>query len=348
MNKATPKVSSYEFESTVSDSESHLFLKKPSIYKPFRYPFCFDAWKIQQQFHWIPQEIKLDEDIKDWKENLSPKEQNFLAQIFRFFTQMDIEVGNNYTNYYNLIFCPYEIRMMLASFANMETIHTVGYSYLLDSIGMPVQEYQAFLEYKEMTDKWNYMHTFGGDSVENVALTLAYFAGCVEGLNLFASFVMLLYFSHTNRMPGMGQIVAWSIRDETLHAQSMILLYHAVLAEHPHINIEALHTKVLIAFDTTISQEDKFIELAFAEGDFKDLTMDDVKRYIRYIANTRLEQLCINKRYDNAAPIEWVNDILNSRVLHDFFTVRGADYQKTTHSAAPSAGPSTSPDSYFS
>ena len=39
----------------------------------------------------------------------------------------------------------------------METVHIAAYSHLLDTIGMPELEYSAFMEYKEMKDKYDYM-----------------------------------------------------------------------------------------------------------------------------------------------------------------------------------------------
>ncbi|RZJ37417.1 MAG: ribonucleotide-diphosphate reductase subunit beta, partial [Brevundimonas sp.] len=98
-------------------------LTPSAAYKPFRYPWAFDMWKKQQQVHWMPEEVPLGEDCKDWAANLNDGERNLLTQIFRFFTQADIEVQDNYMEKYGRVFKPTEVKMMLASFANMETIH---------------------------------------------------------------------------------------------------------------------------------------------------------------------------------------------------------------------------------
>ncbi|WP_340692031.1 ribonucleotide-diphosphate reductase subunit beta, partial [Hyphomonas sp.] len=97
-------------------------LLTPSFaYKPFRYPWAYDFWKKQQQVHWMPEEVPLGEDCKDWAVKLTDGERNLLTQIFRFFTQSDIEVGANYMTNYMPLFKPTEVSMMLASFSNMET-----------------------------------------------------------------------------------------------------------------------------------------------------------------------------------------------------------------------------------
>ena len=107
MNLITPKV----IPSLLTPSHS---------YKPFRYPWAHDFWKRQQQIHWMPEEVPLGEDCKDWANNLTDSERNLLTQIFRFFTQSDVEVNDNYMERYSRVFKPTEIKMMLAAFSNIE------------------------------------------------------------------------------------------------------------------------------------------------------------------------------------------------------------------------------------
>ena len=124
------------------------------IYKPFSYPWAYEAWHTQQKIHWLPEEVPLADDVKDWKYNLTAGEKHLLTQIFRFFTQADIEVNNCYMKHYSQVFKPTEVQMMLSAFSNMETIHIAAYSHLLDTVGMDEGEYSAFMKYKEMKDKY--------------------------------------------------------------------------------------------------------------------------------------------------------------------------------------------------
>ena len=119
------------------------------IYKPFKYPWAYDAWLQQQRIHWIPEEVPLADDVSDWNRKLTKPERNLLSQIFRFFTQSDIEVNNCYMKHYSQVFKPTEVQMMLSAFSNMETIHIAAYSHLLDTIGMTEFEYSAFIDIKE-------------------------------------------------------------------------------------------------------------------------------------------------------------------------------------------------------
>lgn len=304
-------------------------LESKPIYKPFMYPWAYEAWLIQQQVHWLPEEVPLADDVRDWKKNLSAGEKHLLTQILRFFTQADIEVNNCYMKHYSKVFQPTEVQMMLAAFSNMETIHIAAYSHLLDTIGMPEIEYQAFMKYKEMKDKYDYMQKFGVETKHDIAITLAVFGGFTEGLQLFASFVILLNFQRFNKMKGMGQIVTWSIRDETLHTNSIIKLFKTFVGENPEVWTEELRGNLYEACATIVHYEDAFIDLAFEVGDIAGLTAREVKQYIRYIADRRLMQLGLKEIYlvDNN-PLPWVDEIVNGVEHANFFESRVTEYSK--------------------
>jgi len=299
------------------------------VYKPFRYPWAYDAWLQQQRIHWLPEEIPLADDVKDWQRNLSDGERNLLTQIFRFFTQSDVEVNNCYMKHYSRVFQPTEVQMMLAAFSNMETVHIAAYSHLLDTIGMPEAEYSAFLHYKEMKDKYDYMHQFGCDTKPDIAKTLAVFGAFTEGLQLFASFAILLNFPRFNKMKGMGQVVTWSVRDETLHMQSIIRLFRTFVDENPEIWTSEFERDLYRACETIVTHEDAFIELAFEKGSIEGLEAQEVKAYIRYIADRRLTQLGLQPIYkEERNPLPWLDAMLNGVEHTNFFENRATEYSK--------------------
>ena len=299
------------------------------VYKPFRYPWCYDAWLTQQRVHWIPEEVPLADDVKDWHHKLSKEERHTLTQIFRFFTQADIEVNNCYMKHYTKVFKPTEVQMMLAAFSNIETVHIAAYSYLLDTIGMPETEYEAFLHYKEMKAKYDYMQGFNIDSKQDIAKTLAVFGGFTEGLQLFASFAILLNFPRFNKMKGMGQIVSWSVRDESLHTESIIKLFRTFISENPEIWTDELQREIYVACSTVVEHEDAFISLAFELGGVEGLNAPEVKEYIRYIADRRLVQLGLQPIFRiDANPLPWLDEILNGVEHTNFFENRATEYSK--------------------
>ncbi len=299
------------------------------VYKPFAYPWCYDAWLMQQQIHWLPEEVPLADDVKDWHKNLTEDERHLLTQIFRFFTQSDIEVNNCYMKHYTRVFQPTEVQMMLAAFSNMETVHIAAYSHLLDTIGMPETEYSAFLHYKEMKDKYDYMQQFNVENKAEIAKTLAVFGAFTEGLQLFASFAILLNFPRHGKMKGMGQIVTWSVRDETLHCNSIIKLFKTFISENPEIWNDAFAQDLYKTCQEIVSHEDAFIDLAFGAGNIEGLTANEIKAYIRYIADRRLTQLGLDPIYNlEKNPLPWLDAILNAVEHTNFFENRATEYSK--------------------
>ena len=259
---------------------------------------------------------------------MSDVERNLLTQVFRFFTQSDIEVQDNYLERYARVFRPTEVKMMLAAFANMETVHIVAYALLLETLGMPDSEFAAFMDYAAMRDKHDYMQRFGVDNEGDILRTLAMFGGFTEGLQLFASFAILLNFPRHNKMRGMGQIVSWSVRDETLHCEGVIRLFHAFAGETGALTA-AVREDILGCAQTVVDLEDRFIDLAFELGPLEGLDAPEVKRYIRYVADWRLQQLGLPGIYGiEEHPLPWLTEILNGVEHANFFETRATEYAK--------------------
>lgn len=312
-------------------SKGSPLLQERHVYKPFLYPWCYEAWLTQQRIHWLPEEVPLAEDVRDWKQKMTPSEKNLMTQIFRFFTQADVEVNNCYMKHYSQVFGPVEVQMMLSAFSNIETVHIAAYSHLLDTIGMPEVEYQAFMKYKEMKDKYDYMQHASMSSRCDIAKTMAMFGAFTEGLQLFASFAILMNFPRFNKMKGMGQIVTWSVRDETLHCLSMIKLFNAFIQENQDIWDDELRAEITESCKTIVGFEDAFIDLAFEQGDIEGLTAQEVKDYIRYIGDRRLQQLNLQPVFGiEKNPLPWMDEMLNGAEHTNFFENRATEYSKAS------------------
>jgi ribonucleoside-diphosphate reductase beta chain len=231
--------------------------------------------------------------------------------------------------HYSQVFKPTEVQMMLAAFSNIETVHIAAYSHLLDTIGIPESEYSAFLKYQQKMDKYDYLQEFNVDSKENIAKTLAMFGAFTEGLQLFASFAILMNFPRFNKMKGMGQIVTWSVRDESLHTASIIKLFRTFIDENPEIWNEELQRDLYVSCETVVTHEDAFIDLAFELGGIEGLEAREVKQYIRYIADRRLMQLGLQPVYRlEKNPLPWMEEMLNGVEHTNFFENRATEYSK--------------------
>ncbi len=132
------------------------------------------------------------------------------------------------------------------------------------------------------------------------------FGGFTEGLQLFASFAMLMNFPRFNKMKGMGQIVSWSVRDESLHCEGMVKLYHAFNAETGAVT-KSVADDIVDCCKTVVGLEDRFIDLAFEAGEVQGMTPDDIKAYIRFVADWRLRQLGLPAVYGvKENPLPWL------------------------------------------
>jgi ribonucleoside-diphosphate reductase beta chain len=210
----------------------------------------------------------------------------------------------------------------------METIHIAAYALLLETIGMPDSEFTAFLDYQAMRDKHDYMAQFGVETNADIARTLAMFGGFTEGLQLFASFAMLMNFPRHNKMKGMGQIVSWSVRDESLHCEGITKLFHAFSKETGCLT-KSVKSDIVDCCRTVVGLEDKFIDLAFEAGEIQGMTPDDIKAYIRFIADWRLRQLGLPEVYEaKENPLPWLQSMLSGVEHANFFEARATEYSK--------------------
>jgi len=298
-------------------------------FKPFNYPWAYDAWLKHEQSHWLHTEVPMLEDVKDWKNKLSSEEKQFLTHIFRFFTQGDVDVAGGYVKNYLPYFPQPEIRMMLCGFAAREALHVAAYSHLIETLGMPESTYNEFLQYEEMRAKHDYFVSVAGQDPSTIAQQIAAFSAFTEGMQLFSSFIMLLNFPRHGKMKGMGQIVTWSIVDETMHAESMIKLFRTYVEENRDIWNDDLKQQIYSIAETMVQLEDRFIDLAFSLGPMTDLDAGDVKHYIRYITDRRLISLGLKgimKVKKN--PLPWVEEMINAPTHTNFFENRATDYAK--------------------
>lgn len=300
-----------------------------NFFKPFNYPWAYDAWLKHEQSHWLHTEVPMLEDVKDWKSKLTNEEKQFLTNIFRFFTQGDIDVAGGYVNNYLPHFPQPEVRMMLMGFAAREALHVAAYSHLIETLGMPESTYNEFLQYDEMRAKHDYFLSIAGQDEQTIAQQIAAFSAFTEGMQLFSSFIMLLNFTRHGKMRGMGQIITWSIVDETQHAESMIKLFRTFIDENKEIWNDKLKGEIYSIAETMVGLEDKFIDLSFGMSQGENLTKEDVKKYIRYIADRRLISLGLKGIFKvKKNPLPWVEEMINAPTHTNFFENRSTDYSK--------------------
>lgn len=313
----------------IKEEEKTTMMSGRHFYKPFQYPWAYDLWLQHENIHWLPSETSFAPDVRDWQKMLSEEEKNFLTQLFRFFTQADVQVNGAYAG----IFLPAfhktpELAMLMSGIAAREAVHVDAYSKLLETVGMPEVEYSAFLEYEEMLEKYDYVAQFDASTPEGLAKCCAVYGAFVEGIQLFSSFAMLMNFGRYGKMSGMIDIVSWSQRDEGVHCDALIGCYHQLTKEFP-IDKQKLNLEVKQIGIKMSEMEKKFIDLAFELGGIEGLTPDEMKKYVEFLCDWRLGQLGIVPHYGvSTNPLPWVDEIVNGKEHANFFERTGTEYSK--------------------
>ncbi len=303
-------------------------------YSPFEYDQAYRFWELQQQSHWLHTEIAMASDINDWKMNLSEAEKNVIGQILKGFTQSEVFIGEYWSSMVTNWFKKPEIQLMSFAFSSMESVHAVAYAYLNQSLGL--EDFGAFLHEPTAKAKIDRLITTKGKKKEEIARSLAIFSAFNEGVNLFSSFAVLLNFSRFNKMKGLGQIIAFSIKDESLHSEAGCWLFRTLIAEYPDIWDDELKKAIYQAARDTVELEDAFIDKAFELGPIEGLDPEDLKAFIRHRANTKLNDLGLKKpnwtnvNKEALMRMQWF-DVMSAGVNHsDFFASRVSDYSKGT------------------
>ena len=280
-----------------------------------------------EKMHWGEWEARLHDDLVQWNTGkLIKEEKDHITSILRLFTQSDVEVGRNYLQ----VFIPYfknnEVRAMLTSFANREFVHQRAYALLNDTLGLAEKEYSAFLQEPSLDSKVSFMQAKEVLDEKDIAVALAQTV-CNEGMSLFSAFIMLLGYQRTGKMKGTCEIVEWSIRDETSHVEGMLELFKTHLEENPHVVTDGFKKTVYDLFREAVRLEDDVIDLAYKEGGPDDLDKEDVKRYVRYLADRRLLQLGLKPNFGvKSNPLPWVDWVINGDSFKNFFEGVVTDY----------------------
>jgi ribonucleoside-diphosphate reductase beta chain len=181
-----------------------------------------------------------------------------------------------------------------------------------------------------MSNKHDYIKDFKPtlSNKQSIAKTLAVYSAFTEGLQLFSSFAILLNFPRFGKMQGMGQIVTYSIRDESMHVEAMTKLFREFIQENIEIWTDDFKKELYQICREMVKLEDKFLDLVFDMGDIQGLTKKDMYAYNRYIADRRLLQLGLKTNFNQREnPLGWLDEVMG--IEHqNFFEGRATAYMK--------------------
>lgn len=309
-------------------------ITEPRIfYKPFEYQDAFDFYKNQHRAHWLADEVPLASDLNDWKLKLNESEKNLIGNILKSFAQTEVHVNDYWSTKVSVWFPKPEIQAMARVFADFESIHAEAYARLNEELGL--DDFKAFMEDEVSKAKIDRLIEVPGETIEERALSLAIFSAFTEGVNLFSSFAILMSFQLRNLMKGTGQIVEWSVRDESLHSKAGCWLYRTLLKECPELDTHEMRNKIIEACELSVQLEFDFIEKAFEMGNVEGLNKDQLKAFIKARANEKMTELGYNAIYNDVDPnllkqMEWFGHLTSGKTHQDFFAGRVTSYSKST------------------
>jgi ribonucleoside-diphosphate reductase beta chain len=304
-----------------------------NFYKPFEYQTAFDFYKDQHRAHWLADEVPLASDLNDWKLKLNDSERNLIGNILKSFAQTEVHVNDYWSTKVSLWFPKPEIQAMARVFADFESIHAEAYARLNEELGL--DDFAAFLEDEEAKAKIDRLVETPGETLHEKALSLAIFSAFTEGVNLFSSFAVLMSFQLRNLMKGTGQIVEWSVRDESLHSKAGCWLFRTLVSENSDLDDHKLMGEIYKACEVSVNLEFNFIDKAFEMGDIEGLSKEQLKNFIKARANEKLNELGYSPLYNDVEPnmlrqMEWFNHLTSGKTHQDFFANRVTDYSKST------------------
>lgn len=306
-------------------------------YRPFKAPKAMEmAQEHSIALYWDTHQVELSDDIKSFhtagglktKTVSHESNKNMLEKVLSVFTQMDLEVGAAYCQ-----LLPYvknnEYRNMWMVFAARESTHQRAYALIVEELGFPESTWGEFREYKAMHDKIDVIsNTAGRDNSKplDFAKTLAQIL-LGEGIALFGPFSLMLNLRRSGLMMGTNIVNEWSLRDEEKHIEGNIMGLKDVKNALTPREVEELHEFIYLITRKYVEAEHAFLDMAFEMGDQEDMTLEESKQYICYLADLRLYSMGLTPIYGvDVNPLAWMDWLLSGRNHTNFFENRVTAY----------------------
>ncbi len=308
--------------------------------RPMRYPTFFEMFKDGIKNTWTVEEIDFSTDLVDLKQRLTPAEVHVIQRLVAFFATGDSIVSNNLVlNLYKHINSP-EARLYLSRQLYEEAVHVQFYLTLLDNyIPEPSERAAAFAAVDNIPSiakkadfcmKWM-------DSIQDVdtldsdehrrqfLLNLICFAGCIEGLFFFAAFAYVYFFRSRGMLHGLAAGTNWVFRDESAHLEFAFEVVNTVREQHPSLFDARMEEQVILMMREAVDAELQFSQ-DLLEGGVAGLSTGDMREYLQYVADQRLDRLGMKKVFGSRNPFPFM-DLQDVQELTNFFERRVSAYQ---------------------
>ena len=299
------------------------------IYRPFEYPEFEEIHNKLMFSFWHPQEVSLEQDIKNFRFDITPEEREIVTRILRNFVQSEIHVGCFWSDLADSLKKP-EIQNVARYISGNETIHANGYDLLNATLGL--EEYHLLKADKKLYARIDNLINKRARTKEQLLKHLMLYSVMGEGVALFSSFLTLFAFTKKNLFKGMGQIISWSTLDEQLHSEVGVLLFNTIKKEFPEVWTDEFKEEMYSIASHTVVTEMDLIDRVFEGNETDVITADAIKNYIHYKANKQLKKVGLRKIFkidkDLLKETEFFDIMVNGESVNDFFSSKETNYSK--------------------
>jgi len=309
--------------------------------RPMKYPAFYEMYKNAIKNTWTVDEVDFSSDVTDLHSRLSPNEVFLIKRLVAFFATGDTIVGNNLVlNLYRHINSP-EARMYLGRQLYEEMLHVQFYLTLLDTYipddkerakafsaihDIPSIKKKADFSFKWMDSIFKLDRLNNKEDKKLFLKNLICFAGTIEGLFFFAAFAYVYFLRSKGLLNGLASGTNWVFRDESCHIDFAYAIIDVIRKEEPHLFSSDFNDHITGMFHEAIDCEMCFAKEILDSG-VSGLSLKDMKSYLQYIANLRLERLNISGPFKAKNPFDFM-ELQDTQELTNFFERRVAAYQK--------------------
>lgn len=308
--------------------------------RPMKYPVFYEMYKNGIKNTWTVEEVDFSTDVVDLKSKMTPAEIHLISRLVAFFATGDSIVGNNLVlNLYKHINSP-EARLYLSRQLYEEALHVQFYLTLLDTyIPDPEERTKAFSavqnipSIKKKADfcfKWidsiNNLHELQTlEDRRKFVMNLICFATCIEGLFFFAAFAYVYFLRSKGLLQGLATGTNWVFRDESMHMAFAMKVVETVRKEEPNLFNDQMNEMIIQMIEDAIDCEMAFAKDILDQG-VAGLSIKDMRQYLEFVADQRLEMLHIAPRFNVKNPFGFM-ELQDMQELANFFERRVSAYQ---------------------
>ena len=308
--------------------------------RPMAYPRFYEMYRAAIKNTWTVEEVNFSTDLVDLRSRMTSSERHLIGRLVAFFATGDAIVANNLVlNLYKHINAP-EARLYLSRQLFEEALHVQFYLTLLDTyVPDPDERVLAFAAVEHIPSiarkaafclKWTHFLQ-SADQLQTphdrqkFLKTLLAFGACVEGIFFFAAFAYVYFFRSRGLLHGLAGGTNWVFRDESAHMAFAFEVAQTVRTEEPSLWDGDLENDIYAMIDEAVDCETQFAEDLLAGG-VAGLSLRDMRRYLEFVADRRLEQVGLGARYNARNPFSFM-DLQDVQEVANFFERRVSAYQ---------------------